>query len=246
MKQFYAKALMCLCLPVMLLACRNAATQEVDMYTSYQFPDTATVVKTAASNLYNGSNLAGTVTSYYLKGYDSVPFITASAFVTIWSIVAGAGTSSMNITQTDSAITLTRTDTTPNVSLTIDAAAQTFSSANFMQFCSPITSFQKGCTLIVPELSGFCEIKDASMTTASTVTFDINTTYGLKMYPYTDSSGNKEILMPAQLAGLILCSTNISSLSYNGKNYYINPVLSGAMSDSYFAGYGRGGTRTRA
>src|SRR5574344_1925502 len=246
MKQFYAKALVCLCLPVMLLACRNEATQEVGMYTSYQFPDTATVVKTAASNLYIGSNLAGTITSYYLEGYDGVPFITSSAFVTFWSIMTGAKTSSMNITQTDSAITLTRTDTTPNVSLTIDAAAQTFSSANFMQFCTAAASFNNGCALLSNDVDGFCAVKNASATTASSVTFDINTTYGLKMYPYTDSSGNKEILIPAQLAGLVLCSADISFLSYNGNNYYINPALGGTMSDSYLAGYGRGGTRTRA
>src|SRR5574344_1201276 len=250
MKHLYTKALVCLCLPIMLLACRNEATQEVGMYTSYEFPDTATVEKTASRNLYIQSTLVNglTIPSYYLKGYDSVPFITTSAFVTLWSICSGANPNSIKITQTDSTITITRTDTTPNVSLTIDAAAQTISSANFLQFCIPTTLFNNGCALVVNNVDSFCTVNTATATTASNVSFDINTTYGLKMYPYTDSNGNKEILMPAQLAGLILCSARGLSLSYNGTNYYISPVIdtSGEMYESYFAGYGRGGTRTRA
>jgi hypothetical protein len=245
-KYFYIRALICLCLPIMLLACRNESTQEAGMYTSYQFPDTATVVKTTESNLYNESSLAGKITSYYLEGYDGVPFITGTMFATIWQILSDVSDENFTLAKTDSTLTITRIDTTPNVSLTIDAAAQTFSSANFMQFCTAAASFNNGCALLSNDVDGFCAVKNASATTASSVTFDINTTYGLKMYPYTDSSGNKEILIPAQLAGLVLCSADISFLSYNGNNYYINPALGGTMSDSYLAGYGRGGTRTRA
>src|SRR5574344_522265 len=132
MKHLYTRALVCLCLPVMLLACRNEATQEIGMYTSYQFPDTATVVKTTSNNVYCSSQYVTAIPSYYLEGYDGVPFINTDAFVTLWSTFTGVTASNIEMTRTNSAVTITRTDTTPNVSLTIDAAAQTISSANLM------------------------------------------------------------------------------------------------------------------
>jgi hypothetical protein len=155
--------------------------------------------------------------------------------------------SQITVTVDDLKAVITRSDKAE--SLTFNAFTQTVSSDTFMDFCT-LDKVVNNCSLMTGERKGFCQVKNVSAEGTASVAFNIGTPYGLKMYPYTDSDGKKDILIPAQLAEMILCSPNAVLLSsFNGKNYYIDSsdgIMSGAEWDSYRTGYGRGGNRTRA
>lgn len=224
------------------------------MNSGYTFPETAVVTGTSENNLYFLSNTIGTVKTYYIKGYDGVPFVSVRNTVPVFlRLIVNAGgnsnltASQITVTVDDLKAVITRGDKAE--SLTFNAFNQTVSSDTFMDFCT-LDKVYNNCSLLAGERENFCKVKNASAAGTASVAFNIDTPYGLKMYPYTDSDGKKDILIPAQLAGLILCSPNAVLLSsFNGKNYYINTsagIMSGAEWDSYKTGYGRTRTRTRA
>jgi hypothetical protein len=234
----------------LLFSCANETTQKIGVYSGYEFPDTAEVVSTSVNNLYDGKTYKRTIESFYLKGYDAVPFMSAgSTFVGLMQLVTD-GTFESSMSADGSALTITRTDVKnsngDNLSMTIDASAQTISSDDFIQMTT-MNEFKNGIWLAVKETDKFCSYLSGSVSGRTPVTFNVNKSYGLKIYSYKDDKGNADILIPSQLAGLVLFSSNIVSFSYNGMNYYIYPDLSsGVVADSYLAGYGRGGSRTRA
>lgn len=148
----------CLCFSFLLFSCRNEPTQEIGLYTGYTFPDTAEVVKTESSNVYYADrNLPGTLEGFYLEGYDSIPFITEDSFSSLLQIITGVSAENVTITQSNSAVTLTCTDTIPNVSLTFDVSAQTISSADFIHFCSSLYSYDETdkCDLVISSVKKF-------------------------------------------------------------------------------------------
>src|SRR5574344_1503545 len=250
MKRFCGYMLLCMVSLYLLFSCANETTQKIGIYSEYEFPAAAEVVSTSVNKLYFEKKYKGTIESFYLKGYDSVPFMSAESTLVDLMKLLTDGTFESSMSADGSVLTITRTDVKnskgDNPSMKIDASVQTISSDDFIQMTT-MSEYKNGIWMAVQETEKFCEYLDGSVSGRTQVAFNVNKSYGLKIYSYKDDKGNADILIPSQLAGLVVFSSNILSFSYNGISYYIYPDLSsGVVADSYCAGYGRGGTRTRA
>ena len=250
MNRFCGYMLLCMVSLYLLFSCANETIQKIGVYSEYEFPAAAEVVSTSVNKLYFEKKYKGTIESFYLKGYDSVPFMSAeSTLVDLMKLLTN-GTFESSMSADGSVLTITRTDVKnskgDNPSMKIDASVQTISSDDFIQMTT-MSEYKNGIWMAVQETEKFCEYLDGSVSGRTQVAFNVNESYGLKIYSYKDDKGNADILIPSQLAGLVVFSSNILSFSYNGISYYIYPDLSsGVVADSYLAGYGRGGSRTRA